>query len=136
MSEEELDENGFPPYDGLGDEDDDSIPAQEGDDDQLEDFEDLVKQLDGRFTEISAVDDLIGVALEWVDDEATLEDVEDQFEKAEAALYAQAPEGEDLSPFLSAQLRRLEAALDNDDEDEVLLSLLTISGELQPAAPP
>lgn len=124
------DSGDWPEYDGLGDEDQEELPPQEGDDGFDQDL--LLDWLRQNPTGIGRVDALVESLLAWIDEQIDTAGMVSRLKKLRAELLRESPEGILKKP-LRLGLTRLKRALQEEDEELALKALFHLRGELCPS---
>ncbi|MBT9583325.1 hypothetical protein IV102_08240 [bacterium] len=126
MSDEDDD---WEDYDGLGDEDADGLPPQAGDDEVEVDLDELCGRLLANSTGLSFFDTFVKLALDWLEDEETTENLRAASEQLERDLLShwslQVPD------WLDDELADLKQAFEKEDGEKVLYILLHIQKKLR-----
>ncbi|MBN9420496.1 MAG: hypothetical protein J0I12_33940 [Candidatus Eremiobacteraeota bacterium] len=115
----------WPAYDGLGDEDCEELPVQEGDVPGDEDLDVLCDWLEKHPSGLDYYDQFVQQALFWLSDELDTEALLEALSHVRAAVEQNY--GPKLKPFLARPLRRLRNAIDGEDEESALHLLIKLS---------
>lgn len=118
-------------YDGLGDEDADGLPPQEGDDEVEVDLDEFCERLLANPTGLSFFDGYVKSALDWLEDEETTENLRGSTDQLERDLRShwslQVPD------WLDEEVADLKQAFEKDDGEKMLYILLHIQKKLRAA---
>lgn len=115
----------WPAYDGLGDEDGDGLPVQEGDIPGPEDLDVLEDWLKQHPSGLDYFDQFVQQALFWLSDELQTEALLEDLSNVRATVVQNY--GPKLKPFLARPLRRLRDAIDCEEEEMTLHLLIKLS---------
>ena len=118
----------WPAYDGLGDEDDEVLPIQEGDE-PAESLDHLVEHLRRHPSTLDYFDQFVQQALFWFEEELESPLLIADLNNVRAALKQSY--GPKLRPLLSRPLLRLRQAIDEEDGEMVLHLLIKLSDVLR-----
>ncbi len=117
----------WPAYDGLGDEEDDELPPQEGDDESDLSLDNLEDWLVDHPTGLPFFDDFVQQTLRWLHEELETEALVGNLKDVRATLL----ETRDPLPQpIRRSLLRLKHALEADDGEIALHVLMQLSDEL------
>jgi len=118
-------------YDGLGDEDADGLPPQDGDDEVEVDLDEFCERLSANPTGLSFFDTYVKSALDWLEDEETTENLRGSTDQLERDLRShwslQVPD------WLDDEVNDLKQAFEKDDGEKMLYILLHIQKKLRAA---
>lgn len=115
----------WPAYDGLGDEDCQDLPVQEGDVLRLDDLDVLQDWLEKNPSGLGYFDQFVQQALFWLSEEMETEALLVELENVRIA--TQQNYGPKLKPFLARPLKRLRHAVEAEEEEMVLHLLIKLS---------
>lgn len=115
----------WPSYDGLGDEDCDELPVQEGDLPRVDDLDVLCDWLEKHPSGLDYYDQFVQQALFWLSEELETEDLLEALGHVRATLVQNY--GPKLKSFLARPLRRLRDAIDREDEESALHLMMKLS---------
>ncbi len=115
----------WPAYDGLGDEDQDELPVQEGDIPGPEDLEVLEGWLREHPSGLDYFDQFVQQALFWVSEELETEALLVEMSNVRATVKQNY--GPKLKPFLARPLKRLREAVECEEEEMTLHLLIKLS---------
>ncbi|MBX3171563.1 MAG: hypothetical protein KF760_29410 [Candidatus Eremiobacteraeota bacterium] len=115
----------WPAYDGLGDENFDELPVQEGDVPRLEDLDVLQDWLEKHPSGLDYFDQFVQQALFWLREELETEALLLDLSNVRATI--QQNYGPKLKPFLARPLKRLRHAIEAEEEEMTLHLLIKLS---------
>lgn len=115
----------WPAYDGLGDEDGDELPVQEGDFRRAEDLDALEDWLRQHPSGLDYFDQFVQQALFWLSEELETEAL--LVDLANVRATVKQNYGPKLKPFLARPLKRLRDAIECEEEEMTLHLLIKLS---------
>jgi hypothetical protein len=116
------------PYDGLGDENDDELPPQDGDDESDLSLDNLEDWLCNHPSGVPFFDEFVEKTLAWLHDQMDTHSLMVELKWVRTNLKQ---EQDDLDPRLKRALLRLKRALEADDGEIALHILMQLSDELR-----